>query len=59
MKINQHILIIDDEEELRLILKQRLKRRGYEVSEAGTVQEGMALLSKEIFEGVLLDIRLP
>lgn len=59
MKINQHILIIDDEEELRFILKQRLKRRGYEVSEAGTAQEGMALLSQEIFEGVLLDIRLP
>lgn len=59
MKVNQHILIIDDEEELRFILKQRLKRRGYEVAEVGTAQEGMALLSQEIFEGVLLDIRLP
>lgn len=59
MKLNQRILIIDDEDELRSILTQRLKRRGYDIWEAGTAQEGMTLISEQIFEGVLLDIRLP
>jgi len=40
-------------------LAQRLARRGYEVMEAGTAKEGMELLQKNIFEAVLLDIRLP
>ncbi|HHY28063.1 MAG TPA: sigma-54-dependent Fis family transcriptional regulator [Desulfitobacterium dehalogenans] len=59
MNSHQSILILDDEEDLRSILAQRLGRRGYEISEAGTAQEGMALLQENIFEAVLLDIRLP
>lgn len=59
MKVHQRILILDDEEDLRLILAQRLSRRGYEISEVGTAREGMALLQEQIFEAVLLDIRLP
>lgn len=59
MKIHQRILIVDDEEDLRSILTQRLVRRGYEIMEAGTAQEGIELLQENIFESVLLDIRLP
>lgn len=59
MKVHQRLLILDDEEDLRSILAQRLARRGYEIMEAGTAQEGMALLQENIFEAVLLDIRLP
>ena len=59
MKYHQEILIIDDEEGLRSIIGQRLSRRGYDVREAGTAQEGMALLHENFFDAVLLDIRLP
>lgn len=59
MKVHQRILIIDDERALRSIIAQRLHRRGYEILEAGTVQEGMAILQDNLVEVVLLDIRLP
>ncbi|ACL22774.1 two component, sigma54 specific, transcriptional regulator, Fis family [Desulfitobacterium hafniense DCB-2] len=59
MNVHQRVLILDDEEDLRSILAQRLGRRGYEIMEAATAQEGMALLQETIFEAVLLDIRLP
>lgn len=59
MKVNKRILILDDEEDLRSIFAQRLGRRGYEISEAGTAREGLVLLQENIFEAVLLDIRLP
>ncbi|EHL05102.1 Sigma-54 interaction domain protein [Desulfitobacterium hafniense DP7] len=59
MNVHQRVLILDDEEDLRSILAQRLGRRGYEILEAATAQEGMALLQETIFEAVLLDIRLP
>lgn len=59
MKVHQRILILDDEEELRAIIAQRLVRRGYEIIEAGTAREGMALLQENLFEAILLDIRLP
>jgi two-component system, NtrC family, response regulator AtoC len=59
MKVHQRILILDDEQALRSIIAQRLGRRGYEIIEAGTAQEGMALLQENLFEAILLDIRLP
>lgn len=59
MNVHQRVLILDDEEDLRSILAQRLGRRGYEILEAATAREGMALLQETIFEAVLLDIRLP
>lgn len=59
MKYHHKILILDDEEELRAIIAQRLNRRGYEVLEAGTAKDGMALLQESFFDAVLLDLRLP
>ncbi|WP_407313984.1 sigma-54-dependent transcriptional regulator [Desulfosporosinus sp. SB140] len=59
MKHCQKILIIDDEEALRSIIAQRLKRKDYEMLEAGTVEEGLTLLNDTLIDAVLLDIKLP
>ncbi|MDA8222212.1 MAG: sigma-54 dependent transcriptional regulator [Desulfitobacterium hafniense] len=59
MKHCQRILILDDEEALRAIIAQRLKRRGYEILEAGTTEEGLSLLKDTLIDAVLLDIKLP
>ncbi|AFM39460.1 response regulator with CheY-like receiver, AAA-type ATPase, and DNA-binding domains [Desulfosporosinus acidiphilus SJ4] len=59
MKQWQKILILDDEEALRTIIAQRLKRKGYEVLEAGTAQEGLSFLKETLIDAVLLDIKLP
>lgn len=59
MKFRQKVLILDDEEALRRIIAQRLKRKGYEILEAGTAQEGIAFLKDTLLDAVLLDIKLP
>lgn len=59
MKHCQKILILDDEEALRAIIAQRLTRKGYEILEAGTAEEGLSLLKVTLLDAVLLDIKLP
>lgn len=59
MKHSQKILILDDEEALRAIIAQRLKRKDYEILEVGTAEEGLSLLKDTLIDAVLLDIKLP
>jgi len=59
MKHCQRILILDDEEALRAIIAQRLKRKGYEILEATTAEEGLSILKDTLIDAVLLDIKLP
>lgn len=59
MDYKHRILILDDEAELRSVISKRLNRKGYEVLEAGTIQEGLDLLKVNLFDGVLLDLKLP
>lgn len=53
------ILIIDDEEDVRIALQQVLERAGYEVSVAATGNEGLDLLNKERADLVITDVIMP
>jgi two-component system, NtrC family, response regulator HydG len=53
------VLIIDDEESIRDACHQILTRRGYQVDTAGTAREGLALAQKDVYDVILLDIRMP
>jgi two-component system response regulator AtoC len=53
------ILIIDDEEGMRDMLKVMLEKEGYEASIAEGGEEGLKRLEKEIFDLILCDIRMP
>jgi DNA-binding NtrC family response regulator len=53
------VLIVDDEPLMRLSMVDALKEVGYEVRAAATGYEGRNVLSKEIFEIVITDLRLP
>ncbi len=53
------ILIIDDEKNIRLTLRDILEDEGHQVLEAGTGEDGLALLKNESVNLVLLDVRLP
>lgn len=59
MKQCQKILIVDDEDALREIIAQRLKRKGYEILEAGTVKQALSHIQDHLLDAVLLDIKLP
>ncbi|MBU2483329.1 MAG: response regulator [Proteobacteria bacterium] len=53
------ILIVDDEPDMRLAVKNVLKLRGYEVAEAGDGPTALDTLARENIDLILLDIRLP
>ena len=53
------ILIIDDEEDVRLVLKEVLERAGYEVSVAENGLEGLQLLERDEFDLMITDVIMP
>ena len=53
------ILIIDDEDDLRLLLRALLESHGYECDEARTGQEGLEKIIAGSFALVLLDYHMP
>ena len=53
------ILVIDDEAEIRRSLRMILEYEGYEVAEAGSGPEGVALAEKEAPDLVFLDVKMP
>ncbi|HJX74425.1 MAG TPA: sigma-54 dependent transcriptional regulator [Candidatus Deferrimicrobiaceae bacterium] len=53
------ILVVDDEESMRDVLRRILSAEGYSVSLAENGKRALALLEKERFDFVLCDIRMP
>ena len=53
------ILIVDDEETIRLALRKFLRSRGYEVEIAGSGEQAMQILDKGSFSLMLCDVRMP
>lgn len=53
------ILIIDDEEKLRSLLVRIIKLEGYTIFEAADLKSALKILSKEIIDVVLCDVKLP
>ncbi|MDP3921716.1 MAG: response regulator [Candidatus Omnitrophota bacterium] len=59
MKTSQKILILEDDPLVRRTLKSLLEQRGYAVSVVMNGREGIEMASKEIFDLVISDIRMP
>lgn len=55
----ERILIVDDEESMRVTLSAILRDEGYDVATAGSGEEAVELCSKESFGAVLMDVRMP
>jgi two-component system, NtrC family, response regulator HydG len=53
------VLIIDDEESLRIACQQTLELSGFSVSTAASGSEGIELGQRESFHVVLLDLQMP
>jgi DNA-binding NtrC family response regulator len=53
------ILIIEDDEEMRFLLKDFLSEEGYEADSAHNGSEALLKLAKEPFDLVITDIRMP
>ncbi len=57
--MNKTVLIVEDNEDNRLIYSQYLTHAGYRVLEAGNGIDGMALVHRERPDLVLMDISMP
>ena len=58
MSEKSRILVVDDEESHRIMLRAVLKEEGYEVSEATDGTEAVKAVEQEPFDLILLDIRM-
>src|SRR5262245_12716177 len=54
-----NVLIIDDEEKIRLLLSRIIKLEGFAVWDAGTFKAGSQVLEKQTIDILLCDVRLP
>ena len=53
------VLVVDDEPEVRQVLHEFLASRGYDVVQAGSGAEALALLAREPLDLILLDVNMP
>ena len=59
MRKDVKILIVEDDQPLRELLQMELSRSGYKVEAAARGEEGLAMYKEQIFNVVLLDVRMP
>jgi CheY-like chemotaxis protein len=57
--LRTHLLVVDDDPDVRSVLQQRLTQRGYTVDTAGNGHDALTKLDQAAFDGVLLDDRIP
>ena len=53
------ILVIDDEEDVRIVLKEVLQRAGHDVNIAADGREGLAMLAADGADLVITDVIMP
>jgi DNA-binding NtrC family response regulator len=53
------VLLVDDEEDFRKTLANRLRKRNFEVDEAESGPEALAILDRRPGDVVVLDVRMP
>ena len=59
IKEKKSVLIIDDEQNLRSSLAEFLELEGFKCIGAEDGSKGLSLLEKEVFDAILLDLRMP
>jgi DNA-binding NtrC family response regulator len=55
----EHLLIVEDELEMRELLRKVLEKEGYRISVAGDGREALAVLSREPFDLIVTDMLMP
>jgi two-component system, NtrC family, response regulator AtoC len=55
----RHVLVVDDEESLRMMLIVLLKREGYEATAVASGEQALLELAERPYDVVLSDIRMP
>jgi len=58
-KSRGHVLVVDDDSQIRRVMRTTLDAQGYEVTEAGSGERAVVFLQSEKYDLVLLDVNLP
>src|SRR5258705_5785036 len=54
-----HILVVDDEKHILMVLREALMHFGYRFTCAGSGAESLAAVGSELFDAAITDIRMP
>jgi DNA-binding NtrC family response regulator len=57
--LRPRVLVVDDEEAIRINLVAFLEDEGFHVAGAGTGEEALSMLGEDSFDASLVDMRLP
>ncbi|UCE71363.1 MAG: response regulator [Nitrospiraceae bacterium] len=58
-RLSKKILVVDDEKNIRLLLKEELQDEGYDVIMAENGAAALEMIQKEVPDLVTLDIKMP
>lgn len=58
-RFDLRLLVVDDNEDIRVLLKRNLKQAGYEVEVASSGEEAFERISRNRFDAVVSDILMP
>lgn len=53
------VLVIDDEEHMRRLIRRQLERAGFEVELAGSAKEGLQMMRERKPDAVTIDLMMP
>lgn len=59
LQTQQHILVIDDDERLRLLLRRFLEESGFRVTDVGSAGDARKVLDGLVFDLLIIDIMMP
>lgn len=59
MQMSNKVLIIDDESDIRLLLRYNLEKEGYQVLDADNGEKGIEIAKQQIPDLILLDVMMP
>ena len=54
-----HILVIDDDERLRLLLRRFLEESGFRVTDVGSAKDARRILTGLAFDLLIIDVMMP
>lgn len=56
---DRHILVIDDDERLRILLRRFLEESGFRVTDVGSAAEARKILDGLVFDLLIIDVMMP
>lgn len=59
MDARHSILLVDDDQEFRKAMKKMFEKSGYNVTGVGDGREALEILSEEVFDLIISDLRMP